>query len=313
MTNFPSAPVLRILAALLLGTGASASFAHVVLAEKTATAGSDYKAAFKVGHGCDGSPTTGITVELPAGFANAKPVFKSGWSVGMQANQSGGASRSTVSWKAGSKDAALADGKRDEFVINGKLPNTTGPLWFKVLQTCENGSINWSEVPAAGTSTAGLKSPAALLDVQAVGAPSVQVQDAWVRATVPGQKGSGGFMKLTSKTDATLVGLSSPVAGVAEVHEMKMEGDVMRMRALDKGLPLPAGKTVELKSGGFHLMLMDLQQTLVAGSTVPVTLTFRAANGAESRTELKVPVAMSSPTAAGSPAAGEMDHGAHKH
>ena len=100
----------------------------------------------------------------------------------------------------------------------------------------------------------------------------VQVSDAWVRATVAGQKGTGAFMKLTAPEGATLVGAVSPVAGVVEIHEMAMEGNVMRMRALPKGLALPAGKAVELKPGGYHVMLMDLKQPLKAGEKVKLDL-----------------------------------------
>lgn len=102
----------------------------------------------------------------------------------------------------------------------------------------------------------------------------VQVSDAWARATVTGQKGTGAFMKLTAPEGATLVGAVSPVAGVVEIHEMAMEGNVMRMRALPKGLALPAGKAVELKPGGYHVMLMDLKQQLKAGEKVKLDLQF---------------------------------------
>ena len=124
--------------------------------------------------------------------------------------------------------------------------------------------------------------------------PAITVQDAWVRTTVPGQKGTGAFMKITAKEGTRLVGASTPVAGVAEVHEMKMEGDVMKMRALP-ALDLPAGKTVELKPGGLHVMLMDLKAALPKDSTVPLTLLFKDAKGVESRVELKLPVAAVGP------------------
>ena len=145
-------------------------------------------------------------------------------------------------------------------------------------------------------------------------AQTVEVKDAWVRTTVPGQKATGAFMKVTAKEPSKLVGASSPVAGVTEVHEMKMEGDVMKMRAVAGGLDLPAGKTVELKPGGYHVMLMDLKAPLAKDSTVPLTLVFKDAKGVESKVELKVPVAAVAP---GAPAAkaGDMpamDHGKHK-
>jgi copper(I)-binding protein len=118
----------------------------------------------------------------------------------------------------------------------------------------------------------------------------VEVRDAWVRASVPGQSGTGAFMKLTAPAGARLVGASTPAAGVAEVHEMKMEGDTMRMRALDRGLELPARQTVELKPGGYHLMLMDLKQPLANGSSVPLSLQFEDAKGQKSTLDLKLPV-----------------------
>jgi copper(I)-binding protein len=130
---------------------------------------------------------------------------------------------------------------------------------------------------------------AAAVSTSAV-AQSVEVKDPWVRAAVPGQTGTGAFMKITARNGARLVSASSPVAGVTEVHEMKMEGNVMKMRALEGGLELPAGKTVELKPGGYHVMLMDLKGPLARDSTVPLTLVFKDAKGVESRIELKVPV-----------------------
>lgn len=124
-------------------------------------------------------------------------------------------------------------------------------------------------------------------------AQTVEVKDAWVRTSVQGQKATGAFMKITAKENMKLVSVSSPVAGVAEVHEMKMEGDVMKMRAVQGGLDLPAGKTVELSPGGYHVMMMDLKAALPKDSTVPLTLVFRDAKGVESKVELKVPVALS--------------------
>ena len=127
-------------------------------------------------------------------------------------------------------------------------------------------------------------------------AQNVTVTDTWARATVQGQKATGAFMKLTAKDGAKLVGASSPAAGVTEIHEMTMEKDVMKMSALPNGLDLPAGKTVELKPGSYHVMLMDLKAPLAADSTVPVTLTFQDAKGNKTTQELKLPVkAMAAP------------------
>jgi len=120
-------------------------------------------------------------------------------------------------------------------------------------------------------------------------AQTVKVENAWARATVPGQQASAAFMTLTAPEGARLVGASSPAAGVAELHEMAMQGDVMKMRAVP-ALELPAGQPVALTPGGHHLMLMSLKAPLAAGGTVPVTLLLRDAHGAEVRQEVQVPV-----------------------
>jgi copper(I)-binding protein len=117
----------------------------------------------------------------------------------------------------------------------------------------------------------------------------VTVKDPWVRATVPAQKATGAFMQITSAQDARLVEARSPVAGVVEVHEMVMEKDVMKMRAI-KGLDLPAGKTVELKPGGYHVMLMDLKEQMKEGTTVPVTLVVESKDRKRSTVEVKAAV-----------------------
>lgn len=117
----------------------------------------------------------------------------------------------------------------------------------------------------------------------------VEVEDAWVRATVPAQKASGAFMRLTAVRETRLVEVRTPVAGVAEVHEMATVDNVMRMRAV-AALELPAGKPVDLTPGGFHVMLMDLKQQLKAGGEVPLTLVFEDQGGKRQELEIKVPV-----------------------
>jgi len=138
---------------------------------------------------------------------------------------------------------------------------------------------------------------ASVLLTAALAQAQIQVEGAWARASVQGQKATGAFMKLTAKDGAKLVSASSPAAGVTEVHEMKMEGDVMKMRAIPT-LDLPAGKAVELKPGGYHVMLMDLKAPLMKDTVVPLTLVFKDAKGAESKVELKVPVSAVAPAAA---------------
>ena len=116
------------------------------------------------------------------------------------------------------------------------------------------------------------------------------VKDAWIRGTVPQQMATGMFGQVTSAKGGRLVAGSSPVAGVVEIHEMAMEGNTMKMRAITGGLELPAGKAVDLKPGGYHVMLMDLKQPLKAGDTVPVTLVVEGADKKRETIEVKATV-----------------------
>ena len=116
-----------------------------------------------------------------------------------------------------------------------------------------------------------------------------QATDPWVRATVPAQRATGLFVELRSAQGARLMAASTPAAARVEIHEMKMDGDTMRMRAVDS-LPLPAGKPVALKPGGLHLMLMDLKAPLLAGEQVSVRLELQGSDGKPEVLELKAPV-----------------------
>jgi copper(I)-binding protein len=133
----------------------------------------------------------------------------------------------------------------------------------------------------------------------------VTVKDPWVRATVPAMKATGAFMQITSAQDARLVEVKSPLAGVVEVHEMTMDKNVMKMRALPNGLDLPAGKAVELKPGGYHVMLMDLKQQMKEGDTVPVTLVIEGKDKKRSTLDVK---ALVRPLAAPGKAEAEQKH-----
>ena len=119
---------------------------------------------------------------------------------------------------------------------------------------------------------------AAALALGGLAHAQVQVHDAWVRATTAQQKATGAFMQLTAAQDMRLVGVSSPAAAVAEVHTMKMEGNVMKMRPM-AAPDLPAGKPVQLAPGGLHIMLLDLHQQVQPGSVVPLTLELEDKDG----------------------------------
>jgi periplasmic copper chaperone A len=126
----------------------------------------------------------------------------------------------------------------------------------------------------------------------AIAAPAfaeVTVKDAWVRSTVAGQSATGAFMRITDPAGGRLVEAHTSVAGVAELHQMTMDGTTMKMRAVP-AIDLAAGKTVELKPGGYHVMLMDLKQPLAAGDTVALTLVVEAKDKTRETIEVKATV-----------------------
>lgn len=172
-------PLLISAATLALALSMSAH-AHVTLEQPEAEAGQSYKAVLRIGHGCEGSATTRVSVILPPGFRGAKPVPKAGWrletrrEVLSQPYESHGRLISDelaeVSWTAQGEDNYLQDAWYDEFTVRGTLPSeASGPLWFKVKQQCLKGEWLWVEVPASGDSTRGLKAPAARLMLRKAG------------------------------------------------------------------------------------------------------------------------------------------------
>jgi copper(I)-binding protein len=130
---------------------------------------------------------------------------------------------------------------------------------------------------------------ASLLLAAAGASAQTEVKQAWVRATVPQQTATGAYMQISASKDARLVEVRSDVASVAELHEMVMDGNVMKMRAVS-GLDLPAGKAVELKPGGYHVMLMGLKQSLKAGDSVPITLVIESRDKQRENVEVNAKV-----------------------
>lgn len=139
----------------------------------------------------------------------------------------------------------------------------------------------------------------------------VTIGEPWVRATVPQQSGTGAFMSLKAEKDTALVAAESPVAKYVEVHEMAMENNVMKMREVPR-IALPAGQTVELKPGGYHIMLIDLHAQVKEGEQVPLKLIFEDADGTRSAMELQAPVRPLASGAGGQQHAVDHGHG-HGH
>jgi copper(I)-binding protein len=143
-----------------------------------------------------------------------------------------------------------------------------------------------------------------LLTISGIAEAQLQVTNAWARPALQGQTATGAFMSLVSNEGARVVGASSPVAGVVEIHEMVMEGSVMKMRAVPV-LELPAGRRVELKPGGYHVMLMDLKRPLKAGERIPLELRLETRDKRLVTQSIEVEVALKPPTSDGA--------AAHKH
>lgn len=292
-----------VLVALSLPVAANAALAHVTLETREAKAGGPYRAVLRVPHGCDGSPTLKVKARIPEGMIAVKPMPKAGWQL---QTVRGAYARSYAYFHGaqlseGVKEISwigmLPDDHYDEFVfagfLSGELP--AGKLHFPVTQECEKGEARWAEIPSQGQDAHALKAPAPALVVLAQhssgGAAATTVfkvgpltiEAPWIRATPGGAKIAGGYMKITNSGKETdrLVGGTFPVAGRFEVHEMAMDGGVMKMRHLAKGLEIAPGASVELKPGGYHVMLMDLKQGLKEGETYKGTLMFEKAGKVE--------------------------------
>ena len=287
-----SSAALTIGAALMLLPGLVA--AHTVAEPNEGIAGASLRTAFRVTHGCKGSPTLAVTIRMPEGVLSAKPMPKPGWKVEVKtraldkpvASAHGFMIREAVtevSWSGG----RLENAEFDEFALLLGLPDRAGEtLYFPTVQTCEKGANNWIGIPVAGQAWHDLPEPAPFIKLSP--APrrqsdytlgQIEIGQPWTRATAPSAPAAGGYLTLTNNgpTPDRLIAVRAPVSEQAQIHEMKMEGDVMRMREVEKGLALPAGTTVTLAPGGFHLMLMGLKKPMVKDTRVPVTLVFEKA------------------------------------
>jgi uncharacterized protein YcnI/copper(I)-binding protein len=227
-----------------------------------------------------------------------------------------------IRWKGGN----LADAYYDTFNIQGKVSGVAAgkTLAFPAVQLCgTDGKVAWDQVAPEGTNPHSLKSPAPTLSVVAKGAGGhddhagmdmagmdhsggaseahdevvkvgdLDVTGAFTKAMLPGQPVGGGYFTVRNngKSDDMLVSVGSPIAGSVELHEMAMQGEVMRMRKLDTGIAIPAGKTVELTPGGLHLMFIKVKEPFKQGGKVPVTLTFEKAG----KVDITLPIEAAGP------------------
>ena len=175
--------ILKTIVACLLATGAATltgiASAHLSLENQAAPAGSNYKAVFKVGHGCGDSATRQIAVDMPRGVRAARPMPKPGWTLEVQREPLAqpytrhGRTISEdvvrVTWTAKTKDDVLPNAHYDEFVLVAQLPDKAGPVYWPVRQVCEEGRNDWVEIPTSSQKLSDLKAPAVLLDVRPAG------------------------------------------------------------------------------------------------------------------------------------------------
>ena len=293
---FPKMLLPAALGAALLPLAAAA---HSTLAQTEVPVGGTSKFTLRVPHGCEGQATHTVRLEIPEGVYAVKPMPKAGWDLATEIGAyatpylNHGTEMTegvrAVIWSGGD----LRDDWYDEFTVRGTVGPDVAPghvLYFPALQTCADGSADWTDTSGA----AGVSNPAPHVTAVAAGgghdqhassagAPvivgQIAISEPFIRATLPNQPVAGGFMTLTNSGAAadTLIAARSPAAARVEIHEMAMQGDVMRMRELSDGLPLPAGDTVQLAPGGYHLMFMELAGPLAEGDRIDLTLTFEHA------------------------------------
>jgi len=316
-------------AAFAAALSTTSAFAHTSFVNGTAEEDSTIVAALQVPHGCEGGlATTEVQVVLPEGFISAKPQPKAGWELEIikgdyqKTYKNHGKEVKSgpveIRWKGGN----LPDDFYDTFNIQGKIagvaPGKTLP--FKVKQLCgDKGTASWDQIAAEGQDPHSLDNPAPVIRITAkqngegeghahhdhgamadtsasagvVKVGELELSQASTKAMLPGQPVGGGFVTIrnTGTSDDRLVSVSSPLAGRAEIHEMAMANDVMKMRKLNDGIVVPAGQTVELSPGGLHFMFFNVKKPFAEGDKVPVTLTFEKAG----EVSIELPVGPANP------------------
>jgi uncharacterized protein YcnI/copper(I)-binding protein len=298
-----------LLAATLCVSATSMAFAHAGISPSEASNGQSIRAAVTLPHGCDGVAIDTVIVKLPEGFVGAKPQSKPGWEISVtkgdyaktysQHGQDVTSGATEITWSGGS----LPDDQFDDFVVSGQVmdvaPGTA--LQFVTTQKCGDVSVVWDQVAAEGQNPHELEHPAPVITVidaatadehaghmMSMAPTEVTLGDltlsgAFTRATLPNAPVGGGFVTIVNngKDADRLVSASSDIAADTQIHEMKMDGEVMKMRQLTDGVEIPAGGSVTLSPGGLHIMFMKLRDRITEGQDVKVTLTFEKAGSVE--------------------------------
>ena len=298
-----------LVVATLFTASAAPAFAHAGISPASAPLNATIKAVLTIPHGCDGAPTDTVLVKLPEGFVNAKPQAKPGWQIEVtrgayaRAYDDHGSAVTegalAIAWSGG----ALPDDQFDEFIVQGQFQGFDAEtvLPFLTTQKCGAAQVDWTEIAAPGQNPHALAHPAPTITVTLAAAGGehdhgamagmtsgvkigeLELSAPFARATLPNQPVGGGYVTITNNGAAPdrLVSATSPAAGMVEIHEMRMEGDVMKMRALPEGVEIAPGQSAALAPGGLHLMFMQLNGPFKAGDSIPVTLTFEKAGSVE--------------------------------
>ncbi|GJE16932.1 DUF1775 domain-containing protein [Methylobacterium marchantiae] len=325
-----------IAAAVIVTLSVTAALSHAVLDRREASPNASYRGVVQITHGCDGEPTNRVSVTIPEGVIGAKPMPKPGWTLATQKGPYARAYPSyhgdvsegvkTITWSGGS----LPDDQVDEFTFLARVSDAFAPgatIHFPVEQDCASKTTRWSEIPAAGQDAHALKFPApAVMIVAAQGKASskapvaasstvkagdLTIDTPWMRATPGGATVAGGYVRIGNEGRQAdrLLSASIPIAASGSIHSMTMEGGVMKMAAVDGGLVIRPGETVELKPGSYHLMFEGLKTAPKVGEPISGSLTFERA-GTVAVTFGVAPIGARAPNA---PAAPEPAAGSHQH
>lgn len=203
------------LAAAAVGLGMAPASAHAEMTPSTTAAGEYAVLTFSIGHGCDGSATTDVAIDIPEGIDVVTPTINLGWTIKKQTGplpdgeSSEGAERtSRVTYSA---RTPLPDGYRDTFELSVPLPDEPGKtLTFPTIQTCEKGETAWTQVPKDGQSVDDLETPAPAMELTAATDPTTETLAA------PQDEAGGSTDSASDDSDAlSWVALGVGVVGIA--------------------------------------------------------------------------------------------------
>lgn len=283
------------LVSLSLIIGEPEALSHASLDMRSASQG-PIRVGVRIPHGCEGSATVGVRLSIPEGIVGVKPAPKPGWKISMKKgpyaktyNFFHGTKLSEgvkqIEWRGG----PLLDENFDDFQFIGFVTEALASgdtVAFPVTQICEKGQIAWNEIVGPGVDPHSLKFPAPTLKIITASSEDgvnktrgLIVSKAWARATPSGAMVGAGYLEIVNSTNGedTLLSISTSIAKRVEIHKMLEDNGVIKMRSLPSGLSIPAGKTVELKPGGIHLMFLDLKSSLKDGQIFDAELSFAKA------------------------------------